>query len=58
MFLMTLPKDEWAYLGEGVKLGEKDRIVFWYLDGKTNKYRAVHGDLSAKEIEPEALPTR
>ncbi len=57
-FLMTLPKDDWAYLGEGVKLGEKDRIVFWYLDAKTNTYRAVYGDLSAKEIEREALPKR
>jgi outer membrane lipoprotein-sorting protein len=57
-FIMTLPKDEWAYLGEGVKLGEKERIVFWYLDGKTNKYRAVYGDLSAKEIGREGLPKK
>jgi hypothetical protein len=57
-FLMTLPKENWAYLGEGVKLGEKERIVFWYLDGKTNKYRAVYGDLSAKEIEREGLPKK
>jgi outer membrane lipoprotein-sorting protein len=57
-FLMTLPKDGWAYLGDGVKLGEKDRIVFWYLDNKTGKYRAVYGDLSAREITAADLPKR
>jgi hypothetical protein len=57
-FLMTLPKDGWAYLGDGVKLGDKDRIVFWYLDSKTNKYRAVYGDLSAREIAAADLPKR
>jgi hypothetical protein len=57
-FFMTLSKDNWAYLGEGVKLGEKERIVFWYLDSKTNKYRAVYGDLSAKEIAREGLPKK
>jgi hypothetical protein len=57
-FLMGLPKDDWAYLGDGVKLGDKDRIVFWYLDGKTSKYRAVYGDLSAREIAVADLPKR
>jgi outer membrane lipoprotein-sorting protein len=57
-FLMTLPKDGWAYLGDGVKIGDKDRIVFWYLDSKTGKYHAVYGDLSAKEITAADLPKR
>jgi outer membrane lipoprotein-sorting protein len=55
-FLMSMPKDHWAYLGEGVKLGDKDRIVFWYLDGKSKTYRAVYGDLSAREIAAADLP--
>jgi hypothetical protein len=47
------------YLGKGVKLGDKDRIVCWYKlkgakDPKT--YRVVYGDLSVKNVEPEDLP--
>jgi hypothetical protein len=55
-FLMSLPKEGWDYLGDGVKLGEKDKIVFWYLDPKTNKHLAVYGDLSVKPIAAEDLP--
>jgi outer membrane lipoprotein-sorting protein len=55
-FLMTLPKDGWAYLGDGAKLGEKEKIVFWCLDAKTRQYRAIYGDLSVKPIAPEDLP--
>ena len=47
------------YLGKGVKLGDKDRIVCWYKlkgakDPKT--YRAVYGDLSVKDVAAEDLP--
>jgi hypothetical protein len=47
------------YLGKGVKLGEKDRIVCWYkLKGAKDPkaYRVVYGDLSVKDVEPENLP--
>ena len=55
-FLMSLPKDGWDYLGDGVKLGEKDKIVFWYKDAKANQHRAIYGDLTVKPIAPEDLP--
>ena len=47
------------YLGKGVKLGDKDRIVCWYKlkDAKdANTYRVVYGDLSVKDVAPEDLP--
>jgi hypothetical protein len=46
----------WKYLGKGVMLGDKDRIVCWYrpLDSKT--YRVVYGDLSIKDVAAENLP--
>ena len=52
-------KGSFRYLGKGVKLGDKDRIVCWYKlknakDPRT--YRAVYGDLSVKDVAPEALP--
>ncbi len=47
------------YLGKGVKLGDKDRIVCWYKlknakDPRT--YRVVYGDLSVKDVAPRDLP--
>jgi hypothetical protein len=47
------------YLGKGVKLGDKDRIVCWYKlkDAKDpSTYRVVYGDLSVKDVAPEDLP--
>jgi len=52
----TLPKDGWAYLGENVKFGEKDKIVFWYQDPKTKGYRAIYGDLSVKDVSEADVP--
>jgi hypothetical protein len=49
----------WHYLGKGVKLGDKDRIVCCYkLKGakNPNTYRVVYGDLSVKDVAAEALP--
>ena len=47
------------YFGKGVKLGEKDRIVFWYKlkDSKgPSTYRVIYGDLSVKDVAQEDLP--
>jgi outer membrane lipoprotein-sorting protein len=47
------------YLGKGVKLGDKDRIVCWYKlknAENPNVYRVIYGDLSVKDVAPEALP--
>ncbi len=49
-------KGSWKYLGKGVKLGDKDRMVCWYRPKDSRTYRVVYGDLSVKEIEPEDLP--
>jgi hypothetical protein len=49
-------KNSFRYLGKGVKLGDKDHIVCWYkLKGATS-YRVVYGDLTVKDLPPEALP--
>jgi outer membrane lipoprotein-sorting protein len=57
-FLQSLPKDGYAYLGKGKKLGQKDEIIFWYKkpDGG---YRAMYGDIrTRKDIKPEDLPKK
>ena len=51
-----IAEGSWKYLGKGVKLGDKDRIVCWYRPKGSRTYRVVYGDLSVKDVEPEDLP--
>jgi len=55
----TIVENSFRYLGKGVNLGDKDRIVCWYKlkDAKDpSTYRVVYGDLSVKDVAPEDLP--
>lgn len=47
--------ERWQYY-PGVKLGQKDRIVFWYLDAKASTYSAVWGDLRIEKVAKDQLP--
>ena len=49
-------KGSFRYLGNGVKLGDKDRIVCWYKLNGAATYRVVYGDLTIKDTAPEDLP--
>ncbi len=49
-------KGSFRYLGKGVKLGDKDRIVCWYKLKDAVTYRVVYGDLSIKDVPAEDLP--
>jgi hypothetical protein len=42
--------------GRRRSFSEKEKIVFWYQDPKTSKYRAMYGDLSAKDIDAADVP--
>lgn len=46
----------WSYAGEGVKLGEADKAVFWYRPEGSQAYRVIYGDLSIKEMAEKGLP--
>ena len=55
----SMVEKSFRYLGKGVRLGEKQRIVCWYkLKGAKdpNTYRVVYGDLSVKDVAPKDLP--
>lgn len=56
-FLLSMPKTNYAYLGNGKTVDQKDAVVFWYkkADGT---YRAIYGDLSAKDIKAANLPKK
>lgn len=45
------------YAGDGVKLGDSNALVCWYKDKQSGKFRAIYGDLSAKEIKEQDLPS-
>ena len=49
-------RDSFRYVGVGVKLGAADRIVCWYKLKTTDKYRAVFGDLTVRDVAPKELP--
>lgn len=49
-------KGSWKYLGKGVKLGDKSRIVCWYKPRDSKTYRVIYGDLSVKDVAAEDLP--
>ncbi len=54
LFIMGL-KDQ-HYAGSGVKVGEADKAVFWYLPDGADTYRVIYGDLSVKDVAPDNLP--
>jgi outer membrane lipoprotein-sorting protein len=47
-----------GYKPEGVKLGDRDKIVFWYRPDKADKYRAVFGDLHVADVSADQLPEK
>ena len=44
------------YLGKGIRLGDKNRVVCWYKLKGASSYRVIYGDLSFNDLPPEALP--
>jgi hypothetical protein len=55
-FLSSMREKDFAYLGDGVTLNQKERvIVFWYKN-EEGKFRAIYSDLTAGEIKESDLP--
>jgi outer membrane lipoprotein-sorting protein len=54
-FLTPMPKEDYAYLGKGKSVDDKDAIIFWYRK-PDDTIRAIYGDLSVKDIAAEELP--
>ena len=56
-FLQLLETDgKYHYAGKGVKLGDADKAIFWYLPEGAETYRVIYGDLSVRDAAPEDLP--
>jgi outer membrane lipoprotein-sorting protein len=48
-------RENWQYYPD-VKLGQKDRVIYWYHDPKTDTYSAVFGDLRVERVTKDQLP--
>ncbi len=54
LFIMGL-KDQ-HYAGNGVKLGDAGKAIFWYRPEGSETYRVIYGDLSVKDVAQQNLP--
>lgn len=46
------------YFPESVKLGEADKILFWFKPKDSKTYKAIYGDLHVAEVTAEQLPKK
>jgi outer membrane lipoprotein-sorting protein len=47
-FLVTLPKGQWSYEGDGKTTGDSRSLIFWYKSAKG--YRGIFGDLTVRDL--------
>jgi hypothetical protein len=55
-FVSRLAHGDWHYVGSGVRLGDRSKVIFWYKPGESKTWRVVYGDLSVKDAAAENLP--
>lgn len=46
------------YVGADVKVGESDKLIFWYKTKSKSKYRGFYGDLKFKDLTEADLPIK
>ncbi len=56
VFLEFELKKNFGYKADGVKLGDADKVLFWYRKKGAEKYRAIYGDLHADDVNADRLP--
>jgi outer membrane lipoprotein-sorting protein len=54
VFLLERAGD-YGYRPEGVKLGDVDKVLFWYRRKGSAGYRAIYGDLHAEDVAADQL---
>ncbi len=56
-FLHVVAHDgAYRYTGQGAKLGEAERPIFWYQPQGSTTWRVIYADLSVRDAVPENLP--
>ena len=57
LFLQKLERQsQFQYAGNGVKLGEAEKAIFWYQPEGSESWRIIYGDLRVEDVSPENLP--
>ncbi|HEY2157439.1 MAG TPA: DUF2092 domain-containing protein [Isosphaeraceae bacterium] len=58
--VLTLQREVkgYGYKADGVKLGDADKIIFWYKPEGADKYRVVYGDLHVADVTADQLPEK
>lgn len=56
VFLQFELKGKYGYQPQGAKLGDADKIVFWYKPQGADRYRAIYGDLHTADVTAEQVP--
>jgi len=54
-FLTGLGATNYGYAGANVKLGEREKIIFWYRVDGGERYRAIFGDLHGDDVSREQI---
>jgi hypothetical protein len=49
--------NNYGYVGAEAKLGEGQKIVFWYRVDGSEQYRAIFGDLHGEDVSRERIQT-
>jgi hypothetical protein len=47
---------QWHYAGQGVKLGDGEKPIFWYQPKDSETWRVIYGDLRVEDVAEENLP--
>lgn len=49
-------KSDYGYKADGVKLGDANKLLFWYKPKDKPTYRALYGDLHAADVTADQVP--
>jgi hypothetical protein len=55
-FFNVKNEGQWHYAGNGVKLGDAGKAIFWYKPKESKTWRVIYGDLTVKDVNEADLP--
>jgi hypothetical protein len=58
VFLQFQLKNAYGYAPGNARLGDADKVLFWYRPKDSQKYRAIFGDLHAEDVAVDRLPEK
>lgn len=56
MSMFLLENKGWKYAGKGIKLGDAQTPIFWYVPKDSKQGRVVYGDLNVHDVPIDQLP--